>query len=56
VETHSTPRKPLPPNIFVINAAIRLFVYVLPTLVVIAIPFFILWMIWRRWRRGRKVG
>jgi len=56
VEIHSTPRKPLPPNIFIVNAAIRLIIYVLPTLAVIAIPFFILWMIWRRWRRGRKVA
>ena len=56
VEIHSTPRKPLPPNISIMNAAIRLIIYVLPILVVIAIPFFILWMIWRRWRRGRKVA
>ena len=39
---------------FIIDAAIWLIIYVLPTLVVIAIPFFILWMIWRRWRRKRK--
>jgi len=56
VEIHSTPRKPLPPNISIMNAAIRLIIYVLPILVVIAIPFFILWMIWRRWRRGRKAA
>ncbi len=37
-----------------VDAAIWLLIYVLPTLVVIAIPFIILWMIWRRWRRGRK--
>ena len=56
VEIHSTPRKPLPPNIFIKNAAIRLIIYVLPILVIIAIPFFILWVIWRRWRRGRKLA
>jgi len=39
---------------FIVDAAIWVIIYVLPTLVVIAIPFFILWMIWRRWRRGRK--
>ena len=41
---------------FIVNAAIWLAIYVLPTLVVIAIPFFILWMIWRRFRRGRKAA
>jgi hypothetical protein len=41
---------------FIVDAAIWLIIYVLPTLVVIAIPFFILWMIWRRWRRKRKVA
>ena len=40
----------------ILDAAIWLIVYVLPTLVVIAIPFFILWLIWRRWRRGRKAA
>jgi hypothetical protein len=37
----------------IVEAAIWLIIYVLPTLVVIAIPFAILWMIWRRWRRKR---
>jgi len=41
---------------FIVDAAIWLIVYVLPTLVVIAIPFFILWLIWRRWRRRRKTA
>ena len=41
---------------FIVDAAIWLIVYVLPTLVVIAIPFFILWLIWRRWRRRRKAA
>jgi chemotaxis protein histidine kinase CheA len=41
---------------FIVDAAIWLIIYVLPTLVVIAIPFFILWMIWRRWRRSRKAA
>jgi hypothetical protein len=41
---------------FIIDAAIWLIIYVLPTLVVIAIPFFVLWMIWRRWRRKRKAA
>lgn len=41
---------------FIVDAAIWLIIYVLPTLVVIAIPFFILWLIWRRWRRGRKAA
>jgi len=41
---------------FIVDAALWLIIYVLPTLVVIAIPFFILWMIWRRWRRGRKAA
>lgn len=40
---------------FIVDAAMWLVIYVLPTLVVIAIPFFILWLIWRRWRRRRKV-
>jgi hypothetical protein len=39
---------------FVVDAAIWLIIYVLPTLIVIAIPFAILWAIWRRWRRRRK--
>jgi hypothetical protein len=38
----------------IVDAAIWVIIYVLPTLVVIAIPFFILWMVWRRWRRKRK--
>jgi hypothetical protein len=37
----------------IVEAAIWLIIYVLPTLVVIAIPFAMLWMIWRRWRRKR---
>jgi hypothetical protein len=41
---------------FIVDAAIWLVIYVLPTLVVIAIPFFILWMIWRRWRIRRKAA
>ncbi len=41
---------------FIVDAAIWLIIYVLPTLVVMAIPFFILWMIWRRWRRKRKAA
>jgi hypothetical protein len=41
---------------FIVDASIWLIIYVLPTLVVIAIPFFILWMIWRRWRRKRKAA
>ena len=40
----------------IVDAAIWLIIYVLPTLVVIAIPFFILWIIWRRWKRGRKAA
>ena len=39
---------------FIVDAAIWLIIYVLPTLIVIAIPFLILWMLWRRWRRRRK--
>ncbi|MBL7184355.1 MAG: DUF4349 domain-containing protein [Anaerolineae bacterium] len=38
----------------IVDAAIWVIIYVLPTLVVIAIPFFVLWLIWRRWRRGRR--
>jgi hypothetical protein len=40
----------------VVDAAIWLIIYALPTLVVVAIPFFILWLIWRRWRRSRKAA
>jgi len=40
----------------VVDAAIWLIIYALPTLVVIAIPFFILGLIWRRWRRKRKAA
>ena len=40
----------------IVDAALWLIIYVLPTLVVIAIPFFILWAIWRRWRRKRKAA
>ena len=40
----------------IVEAAIWLIFYVLPTLVVIAIPFFVLGMIWRRWRRKRKAA
>jgi hypothetical protein len=38
----------------IVDAAIWLIIYVLPTLAVIAIPFFILWLIWRWWRRRRR--
>ncbi len=41
---------------FIVDAALWLVIYVLPTLVVIAIPFCILWLIWRRWRRRRKAA
>ena len=37
----------------IVDAALWVIIYVLPTLVVIAIPFFILWTIWRRWRRSK---
>jgi hypothetical protein len=40
----------------IVDAAIWLIIYALPTLAVIAIPFFILWMIWRRFRRRRKAA
>ena len=40
----------------IVDAALWLIIYVLPTLVVIAIPFFILWTIWRRWRKKRKAA
>ncbi len=40
----------------IVDAAIWLVIYALPTLPLIAIPFFILWLIWRRWRRGRKAA
>jgi hypothetical protein len=35
---------------FIVDAAIWIIIYVLPTLVVIAIPFLGLWLVWRRWR------
>jgi hypothetical protein len=38
------------------DVAIWLIIYVLPILVVIAIPFFILWLIWRRFRRRKKAA
>ena len=38
----------------IVEAAIWFALYILPTLVVIAIPFVIIGLIWRRWRRGRK--
>jgi hypothetical protein len=41
---------------FIVDAAIWLIIYVLPTLIVIAIPFFILGLIWRRWRRRKKAA
>jgi len=41
---------------FIVDAAIWIIIYVLPTLVVIAIPFFILGLIWRGWRRRRKAA
>ncbi len=40
----------------IVDAALWLIIYVLPTLVVIAVPFVILWAIWRRWRRKRKAA
>ena len=40
----------------IVDAAIWLVIYVLPTLAVIAIPFFILSLIWRRLRRRRKAA
>ncbi len=40
----------------IVDAAIWLIIAVLPTLVVIAIPFVILWAIWRRWRKKRKAA
>jgi len=40
----------------IVDAAIWLVIYVLPTLAVIAIPFFILWLIWRRLRRRREAA
>jgi len=40
---------------FIADAAIWLTIYLLPILIVIAIPFFILWLIWRWWRRRRQV-
>ncbi len=40
----------------IVDAALWLIIYVLPTLVVIAIPFVILWAIWRRWRRRKKAA
>ena len=40
----------------IVDAAIWLIIAVLPTLVVIAIPFVILWAIWRRWRRRKKAA
>jgi len=40
----------------IVEAAIWLIIYVLPTLVVIAIPFVTIWMIWRRFRRRRKAA
>jgi len=39
---------------FIVDAAIWLIIYALPTLAVMAIPFFILWMVWRRWRKRKK--
>ena len=41
---------------FIVDAAIWLIIYVLPILVVIAIPFFVLWTIWRRFRRRKKTA
>jgi tellurite resistance protein len=41
---------------FIVDAAIWLVIYILPTLVVIAIPLFVVWLIWRRWRGGRKAA
>jgi hypothetical protein len=41
---------------FIVDAALWLIIYALPTLAVIAIVPLILWMIWRRWRRSRKAA
>jgi len=41
---------------FIVDVAIWLIIYVLPTLIVIAIPFFILLLVWHRWRRRRKAA
>ena len=41
---------------FIVDAAIWLIIYVLPILIVIAIPFFIVWMVWRRRKRRRTAG
>ncbi len=38
----------------IVDIAIWLIIYVLPTLALIAIPFIILGLIWRRWRKGRR--
>jgi len=40
---------------FIADATLWLIIYLLPILIVIAIPFFILWLIWRWWRRRRQV-
>jgi len=38
---------------FVVDAAIWVIIYLLPTLVLIAIPFVVIRLIWRRWRKKR---
>jgi len=40
----------------IVDAAIWLIIYALPTLAVIASPFIVLVLIWRRWRRRRKAA
>ena len=40
----------------IVDAAIWLIIYALPTLAVIVLPFFILGLLWRRWRRSRKAA
>jgi hypothetical protein len=41
---------------FVVDAAIWVIIYLLPTLVLIASPFLILRLIWRRWRKKRETA
>ncbi len=41
---------------FVVDAAIWVIIYLLPTLVLIAIPFVVIRLIWRRWRKKRATA